>query len=67
MLGYNNFGQLVGDANNRGDNPDEMGDNLPYVDVGGTVVQLELGKVTHALFSTTEKSNAGDNDVGQLG
>ncbi|MCC7440257.1 MAG: hypothetical protein IT285_01405 [Bdellovibrionales bacterium] len=33
--GYNNYGQLgLGDTNNRGDNAGEMGDSLPYVDLG---------------------------------
>ena len=33
--GYNAFGQLgLGDATNRGDGPGEMGDALPYVDLG---------------------------------
>lgn len=33
--GGNNLGQLgLGDTNNRGDNPNEMGDNLPAVDLG---------------------------------
>jgi alpha-tubulin suppressor-like RCC1 family protein len=33
--GFNTLGQLgLGDTNNRGDNPHEMGDALPVVDVG---------------------------------
>ncbi len=33
--GKNGFGQLgLGDKNNRGDGPDEMGDDLPVVDIG---------------------------------
>ncbi|MFN3198296.1 MAG: fibrinogen-like YCDxxxxGGGW domain-containing protein [Bradymonadia bacterium] len=33
--GRNNYGNLgYGDNNNRGDGPNEMGDNLPYVDLG---------------------------------
>jgi hypothetical protein len=33
--GYNLFGQLgLGNTDNRGDGPDEMGDNLPPVDLG---------------------------------
>lgn len=33
--GYNGFGQLgLGDVNNRGDNANEMGDNLPVVNLG---------------------------------
>ena len=39
------YGQLgYGDTDDRGDDSNEMGDNLPYVDVGGTVVQLALGQ-----------------------
>lgn len=33
--GYNSFGQLgLGDREHRGDDPDEMGDNLPDIDLG---------------------------------
>jgi hypothetical protein len=35
MLEYNGFGNLgLGDSGNRGDAPNEMGINLPYVDLG---------------------------------
>ena len=38
--GYNYYGQLgVGDTNNRGDGPNEMGDNLPAVDLGSNHVR----------------------------
>ena len=41
--GNSPYGELgCGDTKNRGDNSNEMGDNLPYVDVGRAVVQLEL-------------------------
>ena len=67
--GLNDEGQLgYGDTNNRGDNSNEMGDNLPYVDVGGTVVQLELGE-SHAcaLLDNGKVKCWGLNDEGQLG
>ena len=44
--GYNNTGQLgLGDNNNRGDNPGEMGDALPTVALGSgrTVQSMALG------------------------
>lgn len=44
--GYNNTGQLgLGDNNNRGDNPGEMGDALPAVALGSgrTVQSMALG------------------------
>ena len=52
----------------RGGNSGEMGDNLPYVDVGGTVVQLELGEShTCALLDNGKVKCWGMNDEGQLG
>ena len=49
-----NAGGIVHTANSYGDtkigdNSNEMGDNLPYVDVGRAVVQLELGPLILAL------------------
>ncbi|MBK9265103.1 MAG: hypothetical protein IPM54_35650 [Polyangiaceae bacterium] len=44
--GYNISGQLgVGDTNNRGDNPNEMGAYLPFLDLGAGrfVVQMSMG------------------------
>ena len=71
-FGYNLYGQLGygngGNDNNRGDNSGEMGDNLPYVDVGGTVVQLGLGQShTCALLDNEKVKCWGNSFVGQLG
>lgn len=36
--GYNQWGELgLGDNNDRGDDPNEMGDNLDFVDLGDDV------------------------------
>ncbi len=41
--GSNNYGQLgLGDMNNRGDDPGEMGDALPYVDLGKDRTAISL-------------------------
>lgn len=38
VLGYNQWGELgLGDKDDRGDDPDEMGDNLDFVDLGSDV------------------------------
>jgi alpha-tubulin suppressor-like RCC1 family protein len=53
-FGSNNFGQLgLGDTVSRGTNPGDMGDNLPYVDLGsvGTPIQIVSGSANScALF-----------------
>lgn len=42
--GENGSGQLgLGDTNDRGDQPGEMGNALPYTNVGGTPVQMSCG------------------------
>lgn len=44
--GYNQWGELgLGDKNDRGDEPDEMGDNLEFVDLGSSseVQSIALG------------------------
>merc|ERR1719228_1683843 len=54
--GYNENGQLgLGDKNNRGDGPDEMGEFLPNVDLGaGFVVQdMSAGNFHKCALSTT--------------
>ncbi|HEY2405269.1 MAG TPA: hypothetical protein VGI10_04665, partial [Polyangiaceae bacterium] len=69
--GYNVFGQLgLGDTNARGDSPGEMGDNLPFVNVGtnrtvGTIVEGLYS--TCALLDTNQVKCWGFNNSGQLG
>ncbi len=69
--GDNSAGQLgLGDVNGRGDNPGEMGDNLPAVDlgVGRTAVQLVSGAAhTCARLDDGRVKCWGDNSAGQLG
>jgi alpha-tubulin suppressor-like RCC1 family protein len=69
--GRNDFGQLgLGDTQNRGDQPGEMGDNLPAVDLGTgrTAVALAVGSVhTCALLDDGSVKCWGDNENGQLG
>ncbi len=69
--GENSCGQLgYGDKVNRGDNPGEMGDNLPAVDLGtGRIpVHVAAGKGFSAvLFNDGTVKCWGDNGYGQLG
>ncbi|MFN3201590.1 MAG: thrombospondin type 3 repeat-containing protein, partial [Bradymonadia bacterium] len=74
--GDNNQGQLgLGDLADRGDDANEMGDNLPYVDLGTndqgaplTVVQLNAyGAHTCAVFDDNRLKCWGLNDRGRLG
>ncbi len=69
--GDNRHGQLgLGDTNNRGDAPDEMGANLPAVNLGtvAPVIQLSVGEAhSCALFADSSVKCWGQNQVGQLG
>ncbi len=69
--GSNNRGQLgLGDLRNRGDQVNEMGFNLPFVDLGSgrSAVRIAAGS-THscALLDSGEIKCWGDNLYGQLG
>jgi len=70
--GCNEFGQLgLGDTNNRGDNPGEMGDALPAVDLGAgrTAVAVSVGQNAHtcALLDNGSVKCWGWNAAGFLG
>jgi len=73
--GNNQYGQLgVGDTQNRGDAPNEMGENLPYVDLGtsgraalkATSIAAGLNHVC-AILSDNSVKCWGRNHAGQLG
>lgn len=69
--GDNSYGQLgIGSTDARGDQPGEMGDTLPAVNLGPgrTAKQLSLG-VSHscAVLDTEVVKCWGNNDHGQLG
>jgi hypothetical protein len=69
--GENGDGQLgLGDTNSRGDGANEMGDNLPTVDLGSGVTATAIvgGRLhTCALLSTGTVTCWGDDAVAQLG
>jgi alpha-tubulin suppressor-like RCC1 family protein len=69
--GYDDSGQLgLGDIGNRGDGPNEMGDNLPAVNLGTgkTAVAVTAGSHhTCALLNDGSVKCWGRNDSGQLG
>lgn len=70
MSGANSWGQLGRGDNttNVGDDPDEVGDNLVGVSVGGTVSEMALGgEHTCMLVDSGEVVCFGHNDKGQLG
>ncbi|HTV18305.1 MAG TPA: hypothetical protein VMG12_06530, partial [Polyangiaceae bacterium] len=60
----------VGDGNNRGDDPDEMGDALPFVDLGtGRSARQLFAGVDHncAILDDASLKCWGSNGFGQLG
>ena len=69
--GYNGRGQLgLGDGQNRGDQPNEMGSNLPRVNLGSqrTVVQVVVGaEHSCARLDNNKVKCWGGNTSGQLG
>lgn len=69
--GQNGFGELgVGDANNRGTTPAEMGDNLPAVDLGPgrTATKIFAGtRVSCAILDDGNTKCWGANTNGELG
>jgi alpha-tubulin suppressor-like RCC1 family protein len=69
--GSNDYGQLgLGDRNGRGDEPNEMGDMLPPVDLGKDKKATALaagGYFTCALLNDGHVKCWGVNDSGQLG
>ena len=69
--GSNSYGQLgLGDVNNRGDGANEMGDNLPTVDLGtGRTAKAVSNGSYHscALLDNNSVKCWGNNQNGQLG
>ena len=69
--GGNEYGQLgLGDTDHRGDATGEMGDNLPYVDLGRgrTVKVLSSGDIHACAILDNDKIKCwGYNSHGQLG
>lgn len=69
--GENAYGQLgLGDREGRGDEPSEMGDALPYVDVGSGYVARSIaavGRRTCAVLPDRSLKCWGYNPAGELG
>ncbi len=69
--GYNLFGTLgLGDAINRGDLPDQMGENLPFVDFGkeSPLVKLAVGETHNCVLLENKTVKCwGNNQFGVLG
>eukprot|EP01083_Nonionella_stella_P259085 884906_1 len=70
-FGKNDRGQLgLGDTNNRGDSANEMGDNLPFGDLGTNKTPMQFatsGYHTCSLTTTDELKCFGYNSNGELG
>lgn len=65
-----NFGTLgLGDSPNRGDDPNEMGDNLPAINLGTGISTASAAVYSHICAVSTNSFLKcwGTNDVGQLG
>lgn len=69
--GWNTFGELgLGDTINRGDSPNQMGDALPYVDLGtGRTARKIFSGWAHtcALLDNNKTKCWGRNNTGALG
>eukprot|EP01083_Nonionella_stella_P094473 265056_1 len=68
--GYNFYGQLgYGDTNKRGDQPNEMGDNLLEIDLGSGFIPIEItaGSDHTCSLSIFKTKCWGYNFYGQLG
>eukprot|EP00961_Rhodomonas_salina_P233191 3151278-Rhodomonas_salina.2 len=68
--GQNVWGQLgLGDTHDRGDNPGEVGDALPAVELGTgrTAVSVAGGSVSCAILDDGSLKCWGKNEYGQLG
>ena len=69
--GKNHYGMLgLGDTNDRGDGANEMGTNLPFIDLGtGRAARIIRGGQTHtcAMLDDATMKCFGRNQFGQLG
>lgn len=69
-FGRNDLGQLgLGDTEDRGDEPGEMGSALPFVDLGGPVASVDCGVLENccAVLQDQRVKCWGSNEYGQLG
>lgn len=70
-FGDNSYGQLIlGDINNRGDQPNEMGDNLPFIKIGKGegILNIVTGFMHTCVYITGNRVSCfGNNEHGQLG
>jgi alpha-tubulin suppressor-like RCC1 family protein len=69
--GFNNYGELgLGDTANRGDGPNEMGDNLPVVDLGAGKKAKAIASAENHVCVILDNDSVkcwGRNTHGQLG